>query len=146
MRATKLLLITLCICLVGILATPAFAGDRDVGVQDLKGIPKKHRFLTTVVGGAALGAGIGAIMPGGMHSVWKGMLIGGGGSGKIYLVKHRNAAGGWTDWANIASTAALGTGLGWTVCGCSDGAFGGLLVGGGLEAIWQASKRPPTRR
>jgi len=143
MLGKKLLLVVLCVCLLGILTAPAFAGDRDVGVQDLKGIPKKHRFLTTVVGGAALGAGIGAILPGGMHSVWKGVLIGGGGMGKLYLTKHRNAAGGWTDWANIASTGALGGGLGWTACGCGEGFFGGLLIGGGLEAVWAASKRPP---
>src|SRR5262249_22141615 len=146
MLVTKLLQAVLCLCLLGMLATPAFAGDRDVGVQDLKGIPKKHRFLTTVVGGAALGAGIGALLPGGGHSVAKGLLIGGGGMGEIYLRKHKNAAGGWTDWAHIASGAALGSGMGWAVCGCSDGAFGGLAIGGGLEAIWRASKRPPARR
>jgi hypothetical protein len=145
MSAKKLLLTVLCLCLLGLLATPAFAGDRDVGVQDLKGIPKKHRFLTTVVGGAALGAGIGALLPGGATSAWKGVLIGGGGLGKLYLVKHPNAAGPWTDWANIASTGAFGAGLGWTACGCNDGAIGGLLVGGGLEAVWQASKRPSRR-
>jgi hypothetical protein len=146
MSARKNLLTVLCLCLFGLLATPAFAGDRDVGVQDLKGIPKKHRFLTNVVGGAALGAGIGALLPGGMHSVWKGTLIGGGGFGELYLVKHPNAAGAWRDWAKIGSGAALGTGLGWTACGCNDGAFGGLLIGGGLEAVWAASKRPPSRR
>lgn len=146
MLRTKLLLALLCLCFFGLLVPPAFAADRDVGVKDLKGIPKKNRFLTTVVGGAALGAGIGALLPGGMHSVWKGTLIGGGGFGELYLTKHPHAAGAWRDWAKIGSGAAFGTGLGWTACGCGEGAFGGLLIGGGLEAVWAASKRPPTRR
>src|SRR5262245_26433213 len=146
MFRTKFLLALLCICLLGFLAPMALAADRDVSVKDLKGIPKKNRFLTSVVGGAALGAGIGALMPGGFHSVMKGTLIGGGGFGELYLIKHPNAAGAWRDWAKIGSGAALGTGLGWTACGCGDGAFGGLLIGGGLEAIWAASKRPPSRR
>jgi hypothetical protein len=51
----KFLSLLLCLCLLGVLSTPAFAGDRDVSVQDLKGIPKRHRFLTSIVGGAALG-------------------------------------------------------------------------------------------
>lgn len=136
----KLLLVLLSLCLLGVFATPAFAGDRDVSVQDLKGIPKRHRFLTSYVAGAALGAGIGALLPGGANTMWKGLLIGSGASGEWYMSNHRNAAGGWTDWAHIANGAALGTGIGWTICDCNDGALGGLLIGGGLEGIWAASR------
>lgn len=138
----KLLLILLCLCVLGLIAPPAFAGDRDVGVQDLKGIPKKHGFLTTTIGGALVGAGIGALLPGGAKSAFKGVLIGGGAAGEWYLAKHKRAAAGWRDWAHIGTTAALGTGIGWTVCDCNDGAFAGLLIGGGLQGIWQASTRP----
>ena len=140
----RLLLLLLCCCLLGLLATPAFAGDRDVGVKDLKGVPKKHRFLTTVVGGALVGAGIGALLPGGTKTALKGVLIGGGASGEYYMAHHKEAASGWRDWAHIGSTAALGTGIGWTVCDCNDGAFAGLLIGGGLQGIWQASRSPST--
>src|SRR3954469_6734445 len=121
----KLLLILLGLCLLGVFAAPAFAGDRDVSVQDLKGIPKRHRFLTSIAAGAALGAGIGALLPGGANTMWKGLLIGGGASGEYYMSNHRNAAGAWTDWAHIANGVALGSGIGWTVCDCNDGAIGG---------------------
>jgi hypothetical protein len=138
----KFLSLLLCLCLLGVLSTPAFAGDRDVSVQDLKGIPKRHRFLTSIVGGAALGAGIGALLPGGANTMWKGVLIGSGAAGEWYMGNNRNAAGGWTDWAHIANGAALGAGIGWTICDCNDAAIGGLLIGGGLEGIWAASRTP----
>lgn len=138
----KILAITLGLGLLGLGPTAALAGDRDVSVHDLKGIPKKNRFLTSVVGGAALGAGIGALLPGGGDSMLKGVLIGGGFAGEWYMAKNRNAAGAWTSWAHIGTGTALGTGIGWTICNCNDGAFGGMLVGAGLESIWQASKRP----
>ena len=141
-RGKRLLLVVLCFCVLGLLVTPAFAGDRDVGVQDLKGIPKKHRFLTSVVGGTLIGAGIGALLPGGANTVFKGMLIGSGASGEWYMANHRQAGSGWRDWAHIGSTAALGTGIGWTVCDCNDGAIAGMLIGGGLQGIWQASRAP----
>jgi len=140
----KILAIGLCLSFLTTAVTPAFAGDRDVSPQDLKGIPKKNRFLTSVVGGAALGAGIGALLPGGANTMWKGVLIGGGFTGEWYMAKHRNAAGEWTSWAHIGTGSALGTGIGWSICDCNDGAIGGLLVGAGLESIWQASKRPRT--
>ena len=136
----KFVLIALCLCVLGLLVTPAFAGDRDVSIQDLKGIPKKHRLLTSIVGGAALGAGIGALLPGGANTMWKGVLIGSGAAGEWYMSNHRNAAGAWTDWAHIADGAALGAGIGWTICDCNDAAIGGLLIGGGLEGIWAASR------
>ena len=139
-RGKKVLTVALCVCVLGLLATPAFAGDRDVSVDDLKGIPKKNRFLTSVVGGTLLGAGIGALLPGGGDTMLKGMLIGGGAAGEWALAKDRRAASGWRDWAHIGSTAALGTGIGWTACNCNDGAFAGMLVGGGLQAIWQSSR------
>jgi hypothetical protein len=138
-KGKKFLAIALCVCLFGLL-TPAYAGDRDVAVEDLKGIPKKHRFLTSVVGGALVGAGIGALLPGGGDTMLKGMLIGSGSAGEWYMARNRRAASGWRDWAHIGSTAALGTGIGWTVCNCNDGAFAGMLIGGGLQGIWQSSR------
>jgi hypothetical protein len=136
----KFFVVLICLCVLGFLAAPAFAGDRDVSVQDLKGIPKQHRFLTSIAAGAALGAGIGALLPGGANTMWKGVLIGSGASGEWYMSNHRNAAGAWTDWAHIANGTALGTGIGWTICDCHDGAIGGLLIGAGLEGIWAASR------
>jgi hypothetical protein len=141
----KLLGLLLTAALVIFTMVPAFAADRDMTGQDLHGIPKMraHRYIFSVLGGAAVGAGIGWLLPGGNASVAKGMLVGGGAMSTFYLMSHRNAAAGWRDWAFIGSNTALGTGIGWTLCGCRTGAFAGMLFGGGGTAAWRAMGGAP---
>jgi len=124
----KTFLILLCLGLFGL---QAFAADPDISARDLQGIPKRHKYLTSIVAGAAIGAGIGILAPGGNRSMVKGLLIGGSGASSMYLWSHRNAAGGWTPWAHVASNTGLASGIGWTMCGCSAGAGVGALLGGG---------------
>ena len=122
------LLMVLCL---GIFALQAVAADPDVSARDLQGIPKRHKYLTSIVAGAAIGAGIGILAPGGNRSMVKGLLIGGSGASTLYLWSHHNAAGGWTQWAHVASNTGLASGVGWTICNCSAGAGIGALLGGG---------------
>jgi hypothetical protein len=136
--------LVVCACLLLTFTLPAFAADRPMDKQDLQGIsPKRHRYFFTVLGGAAVGMGLGAVLGSG-NDITKGLLIGSGGASAFYLHSHRNAAGRHRDWAYIFSHTALGTGIGWTACGCDDGALAGALIGGGSSAIWRAST--PTRR
>jgi hypothetical protein len=136
----KLVGLLMCAALLFFFMVPAFAGDRDMTTQDLHGVPKlrAHRYAFAVIGGAAVGAGLGWLLPGGNTSVAKGALVGGGAMSTFYLMSHRNAAAGWRDWAFIGSNTALGTGLGWTLCGCDTGAVAGALFGGGGTAAWRA--------
>src|SRR6516225_1817594 len=90
------------ISLVFLLAVPALADDRDPDSKSLKGIPKGHKHMWAVIGGAALGAGLGAI-PGGADNFFKGALIGGGGASALYLAKHRGQEG---PWSYVISNAA----------------------------------------
>jgi hypothetical protein len=147
----KLITYAMSLVLLILFAAPAFAQrrDRDVTARDLSGVPspRRHRWLTSTIGGAAIGAGIGVLI-GHKTEFVKGMLIGAGGGSSMYLHSHpRTFSGAARDWAFIGSHAALGTGLGWTICGCNDGAVAGLLVGGGASAWWRASlpdrRRPP---
>jgi hypothetical protein len=135
------LMLSLLVLLAG--AAPAFAGghDRDMDPQrDLRGVPhvRAHRWFFATAGGAAIGAGVGTLLPGGMKSTWKGLLIGGGGASSMYLLSHRDTGTGWRDWAFIGSNTALGTGIGWTLCNCGDGAVAGALIGGGGTGFWEA--------
>jgi hypothetical protein len=78
-----------------ITVVPAFAADRPVDPRDLKGVsPHLHRYIFSVIGGTAVGAGIGAILGGG-HNIQKGMLIGGGGASALYLHSHRSTGGAY---------------------------------------------------
>lgn len=141
----RFLALAVCLCLITVFTAPAFAAGRDVDTSDLKGIsPKRHRYIFTVLGGAAVGAGIGMAM-GSEPSVAKGALIGSGLMSSWYLATHRDNLGGWRNWAQLGSYTALGAGLGWTACKCGDGAGIGALIGGGTAAIWQASKRDSGR-
>ena len=135
----KLLAALLSAALLFFFMAPVFAADRDMTTQDLSGVPKLrfHRYAFATLGGAAVGAGIGALL-GGHTEMEKGALITGGAMSTFYLMSHRNTASGWRDWAFIGSNTALGTGLGWTVCGCNDGAFAGAMIGGGGTAAWRA--------
>lgn len=135
----KFLAAVLTLCLLFMVSAPLFAADRDVTASDLKGIsPKRHRYFFSVLGGTAVGAGLGMVL-GGAPSVTKGMMIGGGGASAWYLHNHRNAAGEFHDWAHIASYTALGSGIGWTLCKCGDGSAFGALMGGGASALWLAN-------
>ena len=142
MRGKKFWCVALCLTLCLMLAAPAFAGDGQTKQnlkQDLKSYsPRHHRYLYSVVGGALLGAGVGALVGGGHGNIMKGMLIGGGGLSALYLHSHRSATEPYRDWAFLASHSALGLGAGWTICGCNRGAAFGLLAGAGGDLIWRA--------
>jgi hypothetical protein len=132
------------IVLILALAAPALAADPQAKIDDLKGIsPKRHRYIFSVLGGAAVGAGIGVLVGGGADVV-KGLMVGGGGASAAYLHANRNEnLNGWRDWALIGSYTSTASGVGWTLCGCDDGAIAGALIGGGAGAIWRASQRRP---
>ncbi len=138
--AKRLWTLAICLCLLFMLALPAFAADPQVTAKDLKGIsPRHHRYVFAVVGGAAVGAGLGALVGGWGNDITKGLLVGGGAASAIYLHSHRHdTIKGWRNWAYMASYTSLGGGLGWTVCGCKTGLGSGLLIGGGATAIWLA--------
>ncbi len=123
------------------LAAPAFAEDPQTTAKDLKGIsPKRHRYIFTVAGGAAVGMGIGTLLGSG-NDVLKGLMIGAGGGSALYLHSHPRAdLNGWRNWTLIGSYAAFGGGVGWTVCGCTNGLVAGTLIGGGASAWWEAAR------
>ena len=140
-RLGRALLIMLCLC---VFALQALAADPEISPRDLKGIPKRHKYVTSIIAGAAIGAGLGILAPGGNRSLVKGMLIGGSGASTLYLWSHRNAAGDWTPWAHVASNTGLATGLGWTLCNCSAGAgIGALLGAGGTLAVQSFGTHDP---
>lgn len=140
-----------CLCL---LAATAFAEDpppkgkpandsssatRDASSIDVVGIPKHHRYFWAIAGGAALGAGIGALLPPGSgKSATKGMLIGGGLTSMLYLAGHKDEGGKYRPWAWIASNAVLVGGIGWAICNCGGGFPVGAGIGGGFTAAVQA--------
>jgi hypothetical protein len=120
-------------------ATAGGSANRDVTTADLKGITRKHRYIWAVAGGAAVGAGIGALLPPGSgKSAVKGMLIGGSAASFFYLPGHKEAADGFRPLAWIATNTVLGGGIGWTLCNCGLGFGVGALIGGGITAITQA--------
>jgi hypothetical protein len=132
--------VLLSLVLLLVFAMPVFAADRDVDPQmDLHGVPRlsAHRWMAATAGGAGIGAALGVLIGGG-NDITKGILFGGGAASSLYLMSHRNAAAGWRDWAFVGSNTALGTGIGWTLCGCDDGAVAGALIGGGGTAFWRA--------
>jgi hypothetical protein len=115
------------------------SSDRDVTTADLKGITRKHRYIWAMAGGAAVGAGIGALLPPGSgKSAVKGMLIGGSAASFFYLPGHKEAADGYRPLAWIATNSVLGGGIGWTICNCGLGFGVGALIGGGITVITQA--------
>ena len=65
----RFLLLIVCLCLF---AMEGFAADPEVSPRDLQGIPKRHKYLTAIVAGAAIGAGLGILAPGGNKSMVKG--------------------------------------------------------------------------
>jgi hypothetical protein len=129
--------VVLCACFMFIAAMPAVAADPTVSAKDLKGIsPQRHKYWFSVLGGAAVGAGIGVLVGSG-NDVTKGIMVGGGAMSAVYLHTHRkDQLGGWRSWAYIGGNTVLGTGIGWTICGCDDGAVAGALIGGGVTSAW----------
>ena len=125
------------ICLL-VLGTAGFGGDPSISPRDLKGIPKHHKYFWAVAGGAALGTGIGIVLPGGTKTAIKGLMIGSGGSSLWYLSRHPNAVGQWTPWAYVGTNTTLGGGMGWLACNCGTGFGLGALAGGGGTALIQA--------
>jgi hypothetical protein len=140
-----------CLCL---LAATSFAGDpaaqsvdstdsssstRDASTADMKGIPKRHRYPWAIVGGAALGAGIGALLPpGSAKSATKGMLIGGSLASLLYLSGHKNEPSTHRPLAWLITNAVLAGGVGWAICNCGGGFPIGALIGGGFTGAVQA--------
>lgn len=125
-------------CIAFLFSSSSFAQDRDVTSRDLKGVPKGHRYFWAIAGGTAVGMGIGVIAPGGSKSAFKGALIGGSAASAFYLIKNPRAAAGERDWAHVITNTLLFTGVFWTVCNCSAGAWSGALIGGGGTAVIQA--------
>jgi hypothetical protein len=147
----RMLSILCCLCL---LVAPSFAGNqpvqsadsndgssatRDASSADVKGIPKRHRYPWAIVAGAALGAGVGALLPPGSgKSAAKGSLIGGSLASFFYLSAHKNEPSKNRPAAWIITNAVLGGGIGWSVCNCGKGFPIGALLGGGFTGVVQA--------
>jgi hypothetical protein len=81
----------------------------------------------SVAGGAAVGAGLGYILPG-EKTPLKLMMIGGGGASTWFLHTHRATLGPFHDWGMIGSNTVLGSGIGWLGCNCHDGMIGGAFA------------------
>ncbi len=134
--------VVLSVCLL-VMTVPAFSADTPKPIQDLKNnSPLRHKYFFSVLGGAAIGAGVGALLGGG-NDITKGLLVGGGGASAAYLHGNRRAGGAYRPWYMLAGDTALGSGIGWTICGCNDGLAAGTLVGFGASALWQTTH--PTR-
>ena len=129
----RILAVLLCVSLLGL---PGLAADRDASRRDLRGVPHGHKHLWAVIGGTALGLGLGAI-PGGTSNVFKGGLIGGSAASLFYLAGHRGQEG---PWSYVITNAALVAGIGWAACDCGAGFGAGALVGGGGTALFQSFK------
>jgi hypothetical protein len=134
----RLLAVLLCVSLLGLpgLAADRDASSKDASSKDVRGIPHGHKHLWAVIGGTAVGLGLGAI-PGGTKNVFKGGLIGGSAASLFYLAGHRGQEG---PWSYVLTNAALVAGIGWAACDCGAGFGAGALVGGGGTALFQAFK------
>lgn len=120
------------------LIATTFCQDREVTSRDLNGVPKSHKYAWAVLGGTAVGIGIGVIAPGGNKSAVKGALIGGSLTSMFYLHKNPRAAYGNRGLAHLVTNTVLGTSVLWTICDCGTGAWAGAFLGGGGTALAQA--------
>lgn len=145
MSHSKFWVFALSLCLL--LGLSGFAQQgRDPDSRDVRGISPQHfKYLFSAVGGAAVGAGLGFILPG-EKTPLKLALIGGGGASTWFLNSHNSELGQFHDYAMMGSNALLGTGVGWLACNCRDGGFGGALIGGGATAVWEALKNDRAAR
>jgi len=127
------------------LVATTFCQEREVTSRDLNGVPKSHKYAWAVLGGTAVGIGIGVIAPGGNKSAVKGALIGGSLTSFFYLHKNPRAAYGNRGLAHLITNTALGTGVLWTICNCGTGAWAGAFLGAGGTALAEAfgSRRSP---
>jgi hypothetical protein len=144
MLPKKFFILVLCLAF----ASPLMAQSRsrDVDKRDLRGISPQHsKYIFSVLGGTAAGAGLGFILPG-EKTPLKLAMIGGGGVSTWFLHSHRNTLGAYHDWGMITSNTALGGGIGWLGCNCDDGLVGGTLIGGGATAVWEALKNDHAAR
>lgn len=133
-----LITIGLCIAFLLSFTNMGFTQNRDVSSSDLRGVPTSHKYFWSVLGGTAVGAGIGWIAPGGTKSVFKGLMLGGSATSALYLAKNRRAGGDARPFAHILTNATLGSSLLWTICNCNTGGYAGGLIGGGATALFQA--------
>jgi hypothetical protein len=146
MQSKKFWILVLCLCFLFPLMSFAQSRNRDVDKRDLRGSsPQHYKYLFSVAGGAAVGAGLGYVLPG-EKTPLKLMMIGGGGASTWFLHTHRATLGPFRDWGMIASNTALGSGIGWLGCNCHDGLIGGALLGGGATAVWEALKNDHAAR
>lgn len=144
-NSKKFWTVILSVCFLIVAMAPAYAGDTPQVIQDMKNnSPLRRRYFFSVLGGAAIGAGVGVLVGGG-NDITKGLLVGGGGASTAFLHANRRAGGAYRPWYMLAGHTALGSGIGWTICGCNDGLAAGTLVGFGASAIWQASNPAKVR-
>jgi len=123
-----------------LMTAPAFGADMPHVIKGLKNHgPAQHPYFFSVLGGSVIGMGVGALIGSG-NDITKGLLVGGGGASTAYLLGNRRSGGAYRQWYMLAGGTALGTGIGWTVCGCGDGAALGAGIGFGAPAIYLASK------
>jgi hypothetical protein len=146
MQHRKFWVLVLCLGLIFPLMSAAQSRNRDVDRRDLNGISPQHfKYILSSLGGAAVGAGLGYILPG-EKTPLKLALIGGGGASTWFLHSHRDTLGPLHDWGMVGSNTLLGTGIGWLGCNCHDGIVGGALIGGGATAVWEALKNDRAAR
>lgn len=139
MHQKNLWIFVFCLGLLLPLISAAQSNDRDVDQRDLSGISShRTKYVLSVLGGAAAGAGLGFVLPGEKTPI-KLMMIGGGGVSTWFLHTHRDTLGHHS-FGMVASNTILGGGIGWLGCNCNDGLVGGFLIGGGGTAIWEALK------
>lgn len=145
MSRSKLCTLLVCLCLTFSLSGSAQQA-RDPDRRDLHGISPQHfKYIFSTLGGAAVGAGLGFVLPG-EKTPLKLAMIGGGGASTWFLSNHRSELGQFHDYAMMGSNTLLGSGVGWLACNCRDGGFGGALIGGGATAVWEALKNDHAAR
>jgi hypothetical protein len=146
MQHKKFWVLLLCLGLFLPLMSAAQSRNRDVDRRDLNGISPQHfKYILSAAGGAAVGAGLGFILPG-EKTPLKLAMIGGGGASTWFLYTHHDTLGQFHDWGMVGSNTLLGTGIGWLGCNCHDGLIGGALLGGGATAVWEALKNDHAAR